>query len=146
VALLVMSGCGDSGTSKAATTTVAAVTKSDFISQANALCQTMKDRANAIPDPGSDPNTFADALDEVVGITDETLAKLRALPTPAGDEATLEAIFTKVDALGADYRQLASALRAGDAATAEQLQATVAADLTAANTAANDYGLTVCGS
>jgi len=147
--VMVFAGCsGSSSSSKATTTTttVPAITKADYITQANALCQTMNDGVKSIPDPGSDPTKVADAIDQTVEITTDTLAKLRALPLPAGDEATLQAIFAKVDALISDYHQVSAALGAGDKPTATQLNETGKADQKAANDASNAYGLTVCGS
>lgn len=95
----------------------------------------------ALPDPGSDPSKRADAWDQIAQFTSDTLAKLRALPRPAGDEATLDAIFAMFDTVVSDETQLAAALRAGDRTTLQQLQTTGPADLKAENDASNQYGL-----
>jgi hypothetical protein len=147
---MVLTSCAGGGGSSTATTattsTTRPITKADFIAQANGLCQTMNDNVKAIPNPGSDPIKTADGLEQVNQFVSETLAKLRALASPAGDEATLQAIFAKVDTLVVDYTQLAAALRAGDSTRAQELKTTSSTDQKAANDASNQYGLTVCGS
>lgn len=147
VCMVAVASCGGGGSSSATTTTSApSITKADYIAQANALCQTMNDDVKAVPAPGSDPIKTADSLDQVVEIVTNTLAKLRALPTPAGDGTVLLAIFTKVELLLTDYRNLSAELRAGNLPAATQLDATSKTDQKAANDASNAYGLTVCGS
>jgi hypothetical protein len=89
---------------------------------------------------------MADVDDKGAAIIVQTLQKLRRLPVPPGDSAALSAIYAKVDALATDTRQLASALRSGDPATVQRVAARVNADADAANSASQEYGLTVCGS
>lgn len=106
----------------------------------------MNAQVGALSDPGSDPVKEADANDEVIAITAETLRKMRAVPEPAGASAALAAIFAKVDTVLADAKALSTALRARDQTAATAAATKVSASSDAANTASNDYGLTVCGS
>jgi hypothetical protein len=139
--MLLVAGCGGGG----GTATAPSVSKADFAVQANAICQVMNDRIKAIPRPGAGPNAVADALDQSGEVVADTLAKLRALPMPAGDDGELGSIYSTIDVLLADLARYTTALRAGDP-SAGSLSATVKADQTAANDVSNAYGLTVCGS
>jgi hypothetical protein len=106
----------------------------------------MNARSAALGDPGRDPAKIAHVGTETAVIITETLQKLRELPPPAGEEAVVDAIWAKADALAADYRALAAAIRSGDQAEVNHLASKSNADMKVANAAANDYGLTVCGS
>ena len=86
-----------SATSNAATATTLTLSKAAYISRANALCRTMNARIAALGDPGSDRLKLAQKTDRAVAITAATLRQLRDLPVPAGQAATLSAIYAKVD-------------------------------------------------
>jgi hypothetical protein len=122
------------------------VTKADYIKSANAICTTMNARIRAVGDAGSDLGKSADIADQTAAITASSLRELRALKTPKGDESTIATIYTEVDAFLADVRPVSAKLRAGDSAGATDAEVKLEADLHAANAAALDYGLTVCGS
>jgi hypothetical protein len=137
-------GASPSATPPASRT--ASPAKAAYVAQANAICTVMNDKTAALPNPGNDPQQQATVTSETVAITSDALRQLRTLPPPAGDAATLDAIFAKVEVVLADGTKLAAALRAGDQAGSQTLVATLQADTSAANNAANAYGLTVCGS
>jgi hypothetical protein len=148
VVLAALAGCGG-GSSTAATTTTsvaATITRADFIKQANAICQVMNDKVHAVPDPGSDPDKVADALQLDIAVTSDAFQQLQSLPMPAGDESVIEDIYSKINVLLSDGADLTASVRNRDRAKVITLQATVKADTTAANNASNAYGLTVCGS
>ncbi len=145
---VVVTGCGGGGSSAVPTTTTTTappLTKTQYIREANSICTSMNAAIDAVPDPGDDKEKLAAGLDQVTSIAKASLAKLRALRPPAGDEAALEAIYAKVDVVLADYEQLSTALRSGDTTTANSLQRKGPTDQKAANDAAIAYGLTVCG-
>jgi len=153
VVFLASCGSGGSDTSTRSTTTVSVqpttptsvpAGRAAYLATANALCRTMKSRISALGDPGLDPTKVADVDSKGAAILAETLRKLRALPAPSGDSATASAIYERLDALAADISQLSTATRSGDKAAAQQASATVKADVDAANSAANAYGLTAC--
>jgi hypothetical protein len=77
--------------------------------------------------------------------SDNGLDESRALPAPTGDEATLRAVYAKVNTMLADAIALGDALRAGNEDRYEELEAKIAASTDTANAAAKSYGLTVCG-
>ena len=105
----------------------------------------MNDKLRALPAAGSDLEKVADQSTSGLEIVTDALRQLRSLPQPPGDEATLNATYTKVDVMVADYQPFIAALRAGDRAAAKSLQAKVKAEESAANDAFNAYGLLVCG-
>ena len=106
----------------------------------------MNTRVAALGNPGSDLTKLADTADKTAAIIADTLQKLRALSMPPGESASLNAIYAQAATLGADYSKLSSAIHPRDEAAYRAAVAKVDADQKAANTASNDYGLTVCGS
>jgi hypothetical protein len=120
--------------------------KAAYIAKANAICQTMVDKTSALPDPGTDPVAKANVDQQGSAITATALRQLRALPTPPGDAAKIRAIYAKIDVLLSDVSAEIAALRAGNQAQAQTLEARINDDTAASNAASNAYGLTVCGS
>lgn len=122
----------------------ATISKAAFLAQANAICTTMNTQQSALPDP----TTSAQALDELhqaAAITQDAVARLRALPEPAGDAPTLQAAFAKVDAVNASAQREIAAIAAGNTALAQQIDNQTTALNDTANQAFNAYGMTVCG-
>ena len=145
IAALLLAACGGGGNGASPTPTTT-ITKSDFVAQANAVCQVMNDKIKAMTVPKNDALKSAAYFDESAAVVQDTLDHLRALPVPAGDDTTVQSIYSKVDALLVDVAKFSAALRAGDKPAVDALAVTVKADQTAANEASNAYGLTVCGS
>lgn len=133
------------GSAETTTTTLAPITKAAYVEQANAICKTMNDKADAIEDPGEDLAKTQAMLQQTKQVAVDGLTQLRALRLPAGEEAAINAAFAKVDLVIADIDQALAALTAGDlekfVALADQLDKH-ADEANAASTAA---GLTVCG-
>ena len=110
IALLVLAGvaAGCGGSSDESQTT--ALTKAEFVKQANAICYETKERSaaaykqyaqtNAVPSSG--PGLTAKAADLVenvfIPIYDEQIEKISALGTPIGDEKEVDAILTAMQA------------------------------------------------
>jgi hypothetical protein len=122
------------------------VTKANYVTSATAICTTTNARVRALGGAGSDMKKSADVAEQTAAITASSLRELRALKTPKGDETTVAAIYTKVDAFLADVPAVSAKLRAGNSAGATDAEVKLETDLRAANAAALDYGLTVCGS
>ena len=117
----------------------------EFIKQANALCKTMNEQVEALPDPGNDPAKRVEALDQVVGIVGSTLTKLRELSLPEGDEATIRLIYAKFNRVNVDFQKLRTPIQNGEVAKVKALSAQLDKDTKDANKASIEYGLTVCG-
>jgi len=121
------------------------ISRSDYQAKANAICSSMNAKGNSLQDPGTDQAKLKQVVDQAIPITSDGLAQLRQLPQPKGDEATIQAFFAKLDKLIADLKDESAALQANDLSKASQVATTFKTDSTAANDAANAYGLTVCG-
>lgn len=144
----------------------AALTKDEYLAQANAICEAANAEFAAVslefanlPD-ASNPAEFAEPLvAEYVGqftaVLEEELAELRALAVPEGDEDLLASIYDDLEAVLRAIPQLAAAAAAGDLSAIEQLTSNedkghaglrvVASAFSDLDSRAIDYGLTVCG-
>ena len=142
IGILLGGACSSSSKSPSSTRHL---TKAEFIARANAICGAMNAQAKTVPDPGNDPTKLAVASDRVAAITGNALREIRALPQPPSDAPTLNAIYSKLDEILAQWGTLAAAARAGNQAAAERSGAKLGALLKQANAASNAYGLTVCG-
>ena len=139
VPVLALGACS----SKAKTATIS---RSDYQAKANAICSSMNAKGNSLQDPGTDQAKLKQVVDQAIPITSDGVAQLRKLPEPKGDEATIEGFYAKLDKLIGDLKDESAALQANDLPKASQIATTFKTDSTAANDAANAYGLTVCGS
>lgn len=152
---LALAACGSSssGTSPTtvptATTTTLPITKAAYIEQGNAICKVMNDQTAQLkasypngPSSNSEREQFLLATAKNV---DDALIQLRALPRPAGDDATLTALYEQVGELPALARRMAVAAAEGDNATLQQLSSQGDGLSATANASSNAYGLTECG-
>jgi hypothetical protein len=157
VATVVMAAaCGSSSkssTPSSVTTTTTAHSATAFpksrqayLSAGNAICKAMNTQMEDLPDPGSSATKEAAVLVQSATIINDALRSLRKLPVPPGDQATVAAIFAKVDVVAADTKKLAATLKTNDQAAGQRAQAKLQQDSQTANAASNAYGLTVCGS
>ena len=123
----------------------AAPSRSEYQAKANAICSSMNTKGNSLQDPGTDQAKLKQVVDQAIPITSDGLAQLRQLPQPKGDEATIQGFYAKLDKLIADLKDESAALQANDLRRASQIATAFKTDSAAANSAANAYGLTVCG-
>ena len=72
------------------------ITKAAFIAQGNAICTQANVQQSAIPDPGTNRVKAAAAMRQVVGIIQNAVAQLKALPQPPADAATLQGLYAQV--------------------------------------------------
>lgn len=135
-ALLVGCGGGDDSSS-----TEAALSKSAYIKQANAICKKAADEINTAGSQqfGNRKPTEAEISkfvnDTAVPAFDDELSQLRDLPPPSGDEDTVNAIYDAAQD-GADALKEDPSILLTDNPAAFQ----------EANKLAKDYGLNVCAS
>jgi hypothetical protein len=131
-------GCGSSGNS---TSTATALTKDEFVKQANAICHNSNQQINAEGDQlfGQEHQTQAElnhyTLSSVVPGIEKQISELRALIPPAGDEATVNAMLDAVEQGNEELKAHPEQLTQGDDAGGAFAEA---------NKLTNDYGLTVC--
>ncbi|GAC1372148.1 MAG: hypothetical protein NVSMB32_16030 [Actinomycetota bacterium] len=141
----VLAACSPkSGGAKGPSPSPGGIVKTDFLASGNAICTGLTQQLNTLPDPGTDPAKQLANVNGLVSIYQASLAQLRVLPEPHGDETTLRALFAKVDAFIALAKQEGAALSAGSPAVPQSLVDQTTAANMAASTAFNDYGLAAC--
>jgi hypothetical protein len=132
-----IAGCGGGDDSSS---TEAALSKSAYLAQGNAICrkadaqlsaEAKKTFGNSSP---SQAELSKFGTDTAIPIIEDELAQLRALPAPTGDEETVVAIFDAADDGLAKLKETPTLIVNGNEAFAK------------ANKLAKSYGLTACAS
>jgi len=123
--------------------------KAAFLTAGNAICKQVNDTSAGYSDQyQSGPKTPA-ALQKLLDangvLIEDSVAKLKALPQPAGDEAQLAAMYEGVLKLASFSHQMATASGTGDNATVQRLQNEGKVQQKAVNAQFTAYGLTECG-
>lgn len=144
-----------------------ALSKGEYIAQANAICEnTFADLEALFAESAADLSADSTSeelaevllggfLDQYIAAIEDQLVDLRALAAPEGDEVLLASFYDEVEAVLGAIDQLASAAAAGDPSAIEQLTArqdpghgglpAVSAAFDDVDKRAIEYGLTVCG-
>ena len=149
-ASLLVTACGDD---------TEALSKPDFVAQANAICQVTNDQLDPIFDAvwaetdeidRDDPANqllpfvrFHEAMQQVVPIVEQQLADIRALAPPAGDEQLIDELLDDQEAAIAEFATLMAAAADGDEAAMAALDGDDPFD--DIDRRARNYGLTACG-
>lgn len=132
--LLLAPSCGSGSLSKA-----------DYISKGDALCQDFQQRGKAVPQPTTDADVVP-YLDSLIKIADETYADFTALKPPEDATSVHQALLSSLSAGTAKIKEARTAAAAGDQAAMEKAL-NEAADVGGASDAeAKAYGFKVCGS
>ena len=150
---LLAASCGDDAE---------ALTKPEFVEQANAICQASQDEMDPLFDAvwaefGDDADfddpavqdlvfvRFAEAIDDVKPILDQQLDDIGALEPPAEDKAFIETLIADQDAAFTEFARLLDAAASGDDEARAMIdgEEDPFADI---DRRAREYGLTVCGS
>lgn len=142
---LALGGCGGGS----------AMSKSEFVRKANAVCADQKPQLDKLGTPNVDVQSgdltnaqlseVADFFDAGVKIQRATVSKLRDLGYPKGDQATLTKIYDRADKGTDEIAAAADAARAGDLKKLRSALEAGTDDLDAAQHAINAYGLDTCG-
>lgn len=139
------SGDEASGSAPAST----AADKASFLAAGNAICKKMNatsaELSKQYQSGAKTPAAVQKLLDANGDLIEGSVADLKALPQPAGDEAQLSSMYDSVLALAALSHQMATATGQQDDAAVQKLQTEGKAKQTAVNKQFTDYGLTECG-
>jgi hypothetical protein len=150
-------GCGgDDGGERSATAATAGPTRAAFIAEADALCRRTNAQIAATNTRITQINRTAtserQALEDAAPLLAETydaqrasVAELRALEPPAGDEAAVTRIVAGVEQQVAAVGQVADAAQAGDAARVRALGEDLQTTRTRVRGLFQGYGFEVCG-
>jgi hypothetical protein len=148
---VLMVSCGDEAE---------ALSKPEFISQANAICQTTNaelqpvweriwDMEVDVEDAENQELIFvrvAEAMDTIGPAWNESINDIRALEPPSEDEDTIYAILDDLELAIEDFRATAVAAADGDEAARGRMNDESEDPMDDVNRRAREYGLTVCGS
>jgi hypothetical protein len=134
-AALALAGCGGGGKT--------ALSKSEFVAQANAICKDYDARIDALGDPAS--------LEDLVGlaakakpIAEDGVAKLRALKAPEELQAGYDEYLATGDVNIELLVQLGEAAKSGDVAAIEKMGTDGEDNADKAHGIAAELGLTEC--
>lgn len=146
-AALAVAGCGDDKPSTSSTPA-----KGAYIARADAICrdiaaatQRYENQIDALP-PGSKPDAASGILDAGLAETRKGLARLRALPAPSEDRATLDAYYDSFGKSLRAYTRLVNAARDNDRAQATKLASETDALAAEQRQLATRYGFRRCRS
>jgi hypothetical protein len=137
-----------------------ALSKPEFISQANAICQTTNVELQPVwdgiwemevdvEDPEDQELIFvrlAEAMDTISSAWNESTDDIRALEPPSEDEDTINAILDDLELTIEDFRVTAVAAADADEAARRRIDDDSEDPFDDVNRRAREYGLTVCGS
>ncbi len=152
-AVLALAGCGDDKDEPAANASGGAakpLTKAQFIARADAICRDVK----AAQQPYTDRIRALSRVDQLErlapileGAQEESrkgLQRLRALPAPEEDRATLDGYYAAAQKLLDAGAELAAAAKANDRARGRKVAASAGALSADEQRLADDYGLEDC--
>jgi hypothetical protein len=117
-----------------------------YLQQGNAVCKDIAQQyavlsEHRLANQTTDKQFLHDADDLITG----EVARLRALPPPAGDEATVADLLAKAQQQVADDQQATTAFADGSMGRYQDAAGKERTDAATANRAFNAYGLTECG-
>lgn len=132
-----------------ATATPTTLSRATFIQQADAICASNR----ALPSPPGDPaaatttdlKAWSTFFQTTIPVQQDIVRRIRTLTPPPNDRATVNTVLAHEDATIKDAQALQQAAADGDLTKFESVLTTFTADGSAADTAANAYGATVCG-
>jgi len=158
-AALAFAGCGGSGAggsspSSKGAATAAKLTKSQYIAKADAICRDNQTRIDpiekdiaALPKDSQgrgEPKAIAPILERALKVTKEGFERLKVLPEPAEDRATLDRWLASNEESFVALRQLQAAVAENDRKKATGPGAVVDRLGTEQRTLAKRYGFVSC--
>jgi hypothetical protein len=165
VAIAVMAGCGgssgttSSGSSSSARTSAPALTKSEFISQADAICGQAKvkgkaevDAVNAAVkaeqgnDSAANRQALGNALNREIQVAKPVLDQLRALQPPPGDRVVIAKYLGAVASNISLAQQFVTAVESDESQAMQTISQQINQGTSTADGLAQGYGFKVCGS
>ena len=147
-------GGGDTGSAVTTTEESSALSKDEFIEQADQICQAGNEEFERINEEldaisgGSAAEQFAEAeslLREGVEIVDQGLEEFRALTPPPGDEETIDRYLAGVEDQRTALEELADAAAAEDVEEFEQTGERLEEIAAERRAITQDYGFEECG-
>ena len=125
--------------------------KQAYVAKADAICKAASDKLTAVEDATFESfppplEKWAVFLPAVVEVYGPALAELKAIPVPAGDEATLSRLYTDLGAQLKQFGEAAELAKAGNQAEFDEVIQPAFAASDETDAAQRAYGFQVCGS
>ncbi len=135
LASILAAGCGSSNSSR--------LTRDEYASKADAVCQQVKQKSDALSSPTTLPG-LASVAGRLLPLLLGASGELRALRPPAGEEATANAWLDQFDVTIDDVRTIRDRAKAGDRAGVGAAATRAQRHNRHANELAGQLGMTVC--
>ena len=116
--------------------------KEEFIAEADAICAAAEERARDL-EPPTDEAGFVDFASKLAGISEQSLADLRELEPPDGDEEAVEELFGTIDDANDALVNAIEKRSSGENPAADYQEALEFSE--DASDLAQDYGFDRCG-
>jgi hypothetical protein len=137
LAIVVLAGCGGSGSSGQR------LTRDEYAKQADAICGKYKQKTDALSRPATLPD-LADVADQVLPLLDDARGELRALRPPQHEQATANAWLDEFDVIVDDVKKIRDAAKKNDAAAVQDAAVPALQHDRHSNDLASQLGMTVC--
>jgi hypothetical protein len=137
LAIVVLAGCGSSGSSGQR------LTRDEYAKRADAICSKYKQRTDALSRP-SDLAGLAKVSDQVLPILHSARGELRALRPPQAEEVTANAWLGEFDHIIRDVEKIRDAAKKNDSAAVQAAARPALQDDQHSNQLASQLGMTVC--
>ena len=134
---LVLAGCGGGGGGSSR------LSKSEFDSKANSICDTYQKKIDAVPEP-KDVKHIPDFLDKVTPIVEEGTSKLDDLEPPQELQTKVDAWMTIQKGQVDQAKKLKAAAEKGDLAEVTRIANEADASNKRGNDLARELGATTC--
>jgi hypothetical protein len=137
LAIVVLAGCGSSGSSGQR------LTRDEYAKRADAICSKYKHKSDALSRP-ADLAGLAKVADQVLPILHSARGELSALRPPQAEEATAKAWLDGFDHTIDDVKKIRDAAKKNDSAAVKAAARPALQDDQHSNELASQLGMTVC--
>jgi hypothetical protein len=155
IGALVLPGCGSSSDDSGATAGGGeSLSKSEFIAQADQVCESAREEAKSLEAQLGDLakaknskefNEFADVVRQLTDQVTSEIAELRELAPPFVDSGAVENFLSLIEERAVTGEEFANALEDGNQANASSLSEKASATNAKAAAIAKELGFKVCG-
>lgn len=122
------------------------VVKASYVLKVENLCRDYYRKGDAVAAPGNTAAALVRYFDTVVTLTSKLTADIKAVPTPPGDEGTVNDLGAAMENMVAKIKETSAAFKSGNVRLASGLFDELNVAETALNAKFDAYGLPVCGS
>jgi hypothetical protein len=137
VAIVVLGGCGGSGSGGQR------LTRAEYAKQADAICSKYKQKTDALSRPAT-LSDLADIADQVLPLLHDAKGELRKLRPPQNEDATASAWIAEFDVIIGDVEKIRDAAKKNDSAAVQAAAGPALQHDQHANDLATQLGMTVC--